>query len=154
MHLKLNFILFFLNTLIASFSWASKGSSFDCSLHKGLQFKLTFNKTVWKGEVTTDFCTVHLRLSKSKARWGNMNMSWTSFFFTGHDTTGHTLELDTVWSACTEQVLIITFILQIAPPLCLLVGFSLVLGESVLQHHLILLQQRHTGFCTLPKVGL
>lgn len=69
------------NTLIATFSWASKWSFFDCSLHKSLQFKLTFNKTIWKGEVTTDFCTVHLRLSKLKTRWGNMNMSWTSSFF-------------------------------------------------------------------------
>uniref|UniRef100_A0A3P9NJA6 Uncharacterized protein n=1 Tax=Poecilia reticulata TaxID=8081 RepID=A0A3P9NJA6_POERE len=26
------------------------------------------------------------------------------------------------------------------------------LGESVLQHNLVFLQQRHAGFCTLPQV--
>lgn len=47
-----------------------------------------------------------------------------------------------------------TFVLQVAPLLRLLVGLSLVLCESVLQHHLVLLKQRHACFHGLPQVRL
>lgn len=48
----------------------------------------------------------------------------------------------------------LTLILQITSFLSLLVGLSLVLGETVLHHHLVLLQQRHAGLHTFPEVGL
>lgn len=47
-----------------------------------------------------------------------------------------------------------TLIFQVASLLCLLVSFSLVLCESVLQHDLVLLQQRHAGLCVLSNVCL
>ena len=49
---------------------------------------------------------------------------------------------------------ILTLVLQVASLLGLLVGLSLVLGGSVLDHHLVFLQQGHAGLHTLPHVAL
>lgn len=48
----------------------------------------------------------------------------------------------------------LTLVLQVASLLRLLVRFPLVLGGSVLQHQLVLLQLGHTSLHSLPRITL